>query len=386
MSKIILFFCLSIFIAIDGSSQDGQADIKPEASLALPKPGGKFAVSRYWTSLKDEARNNRDIPLFIYYPVNSFGAANFIFPTTDWQLHYLPLLKKKLGDKAGEALAFGKASFSDNLPFTQKEKLPLLFFAPGMGWSSLEYSFIIQELVSAGYIVVTVNSAPVSPVLQSPAGNFLATADTADRYQLVADDFLFVLKQVKEQNSRLHLVFKHADFDNIGLLGHSLGGAAALLAATSSNTGIKAAVNMDGDMMGASLKAAPAGSVLFFNQIPARFEKGSFEKMKSDTARGWRYQQMEKTAANARNGMYIAIEGMYHSNFQDYALLPVDLIPENIRKSRLGPIDGSKCLNLITKVLINYLDDELKGKSNNWKKLEKENTVLRKFLLLPRDQ
>jgi predicted dienelactone hydrolase len=383
MFKMSLFICLSVLIAVHGLSQDWPAGINPETGLILPKPGGKFAVSRYWTSLKDETRNGREVPVFIYYPVNSSGAVNFIFPTTEWQQHYLPSLKKRLGDKAGEALAFGKASFSDNLPFTGKEKLPLVFFAPGMGWSSPEYSFIIQELVSEGYIVIAVNSSTVSPVLQSPSGNFLTATDTADRYQLVADDILFVLKQVKAQNGRLHQVFKYADFDNIAMLGHSLGGAAALLAANN-HPGIKAAVNMDGDMMAASMKAAPTASVLFLNQLPAGFEKKSFDEMKSgSSANGWRYQQMNKSAANARNGMYIAIEGMRHSNFQDYALLPVDWIPQDIRKSRLGPIDGSNCLYLITKVLTTYLDNILKGKNDEWTKLEEENPGLRKFLLLP---
>jgi hypothetical protein len=132
------------------------------------------------------------------------------------------------------------------------------------------------------------------------------------------------------------------------------------------------------------MKAAPIASVLFLNQLPAGFEKKSFEEMKSVTSpNGWRYQQMTKSAANSRNGIYIAIEGMYHSNFQDYALLPVDWIPENIRKSRLGPIDGNKCLYLITKTLITFFDEELKGKKADWKMLEKENPILRVINIKP---
>ncbi|HEV7349310.1 hypothetical protein [Telluribacter sp.] len=80
---------------------------------------------------------------------------------------------KKLGDEAGKAVAFGKAYFTEGLRLTGKEKFPLILFAPDMGWSTLEYSYIIQELVSAGYMVAALNSAPLSPVLQASNGTFM---------------------------------------------------------------------------------------------------------------------------------------------------------------------------------------------------------------------
>ncbi len=94
--------------------------------------------------------------------------------------------------------------------------------------------------------------------------------------------------------------------------------------------------------------------------MPSGFENKSFEEMKADNDIGWRYRQMAQTASRSNKGLYISIQGMYHSNFQDYALYPGDLIPENIRKKRLGPIDGTACLRLITRTLIIYFDATLK--------------------------
>jgi dienelactone hydrolase len=236
----------------------------------------------------------------------------------------------------------------------------LILFAPGMGWSTLEYSYIIQELVSAGYMVAALNSSPLAPVLQASDGTFIAADKPKDSYQLIADDITFVLHQIKTGSAPLQNVTKHIDIERVAMAGHSLGGAAAILA-SDMNPGIKAAVNMDGDMMDASMKAAPRGSVLFLNQIPAAFEKKSFNEMQADPDLGWRYQQMTKTTANASQGKYIAIAGMYHSNFQDYSLLAPAMIPENIRKFRLGPIDGSKCLQVISKALVSYFDEALNG-------------------------
>jgi hypothetical protein len=53
------------------------------------------------------------------------------------------------------------------------------------------------------------------------------------------------------------------------------------------------------------------------------------------------------------------------------------VIPENIRKTRLGPVDGKTCLQLITKVLITYFDEELKNKNADWKQLETKQPGLR---------
>ncbi|GAB3180398.1 alpha/beta hydrolase family protein [Telluribacter humicola] len=369
MKKTLILFIL-LSITRYGWSQD-QAE-----TFVLPKPSGKYQVGRYGTSLKDPSRQNRAIPLFIYYPTTSVKTTSFIIPTDEWRQQYLPVLQKKLGNEAGKAVAYGKAYFTEGFRLTGNEKYPLILFAPGMGWSTLEYSYIIQELVSAGYMVAALNSSPLAPVLQASDGTFIAADKPKDSYQLIADDMSFVLRQIKTGSAPLQNVTKYIDPERIALAGHSLGGAAALLA-SDMNPGIKAAVNMDGDVMDASQKAAPRGSVLFLNQIPAAFEKKSFTEMQADPDLGWRYQQMTKTTANASQGKYVAIAGMYHSNFQDYALLPTTMIPENIRKTRLGPIDGSKCLQLITKTLISYFDEALNGKKAEQIAFEKENPDLR---------
>jgi pimeloyl-ACP methyl ester carboxylesterase len=381
MVKQILTFCFIFLVTSVVTSQD-QAAIKETAPFTLPKPSGKYQVGRSWVSLKDTEREDREVPVFIYYPVQTGQALQFIIPTEGWRQEYLPILQKKLGATAGQALAFSKGHFAENGVAVRNKKFPLLLFSHGLGWSTLEYSAIIHELVSAGYIVAAVNSSPLAPVLQASTGKFLTATAPKDKYQLAADDLLFVLQEIKKNNALIPVIDKHANLKQIGVGGHSLGGAAAILAASVAPE-IKAAVNMDGDMMDASMKAAPKGSVLFLNQIPSAFENRSFDEMIKDQSIGWRYQQMNNTTANVSGGMYISIAGMYHSNFQDYALMPDGWITENIRKARLGPIDGKSCLQLITNTLITYFDQELKGKRADWKSLEKDHKIMRVIDLKP---
>lgn len=165
------------------------------------------------------------------------------------------------------------------------------------------------------------------------------------------------------------------DFANIAALGHSIGGAAAVLAAHNA-TEIKTAVNMDGDLLESSSKASPKAAVLFLNQLPAGFENLSFNDMKKDTTKGWRYQQMVKATSESVSGYFISISGIYHSNYQDYALIPT-LIPDNIKSWRLGPINGKQGLGLISKTLIAYLNDMLKARKSNWQKLNEKHSNIR---------
>jgi pimeloyl-ACP methyl ester carboxylesterase len=339
-----------------------------KTKLVLPHPAGKYSVNRQWTSVVDGERHNREIPLFIYYPVLVKGRETGVIPTNEWRAEYLPVLKRRLGDSAAIAVINATATFSVDVPFQGKEKLPLILFSPGMNWSTLEYSYIMQELASAGYIIVAVNSVPASPVLQSPAGGFLKADRPSDIYKLVADDLGFVLSVLQRQESKLDKVFDNADFSRIAIAGHSLGGTTTLPTATN-NPSVKAAVNMDGDLLDASKNAAPQGSVLFLNQVPNGFEKTGFVQLKANGDFGWRYQQMSKSALSSASAKYISIAGMYHSNFQDYALLPVEAIPGNLRKSRLGPIDGKACLQLINKILVMYFDETLKKQRVSWEAL-----------------
>ena len=203
----VLCFCIVLTIA--SKAQESVA-IKKTEDIILPKPTGKYAVGRYWTSLKDTLRQHRQIPVFLYYPVEGGNLTDYTIPTEEWRRQYLPVLQKKLGDSAGQAVAFTKAVFANHPAITaNKQKFPLILFSPGLGWSTLEYSYIIHELVSAGYVVAAINTSPLAPVLQTPEGRFLTEGNQADKYQQAADDIVFVLQQLQRQKNELSCSLAH---------------------------------------------------------------------------------------------------------------------------------------------------------------------------------
>lgn len=362
----LLGWTVLLFLSFSTSAQSTAA-----TDLLLPAPSGKHGVGRYWLGVRDSSRGNREISVFAYVPIEKANRKQFVIPTQVWRSAYLPVLQKKLGESAAKAVAMNKAYLTEHPSLSGRKKWPVVLFAPGLGWSTLEYSFMIQELVSAGYIVVAVNTSPLSPVVQSPAGSFVAETISGDKYQVVADDLSYVLHQLSTEATEFQPILAHVDFQRIAVLGHSLGGAAALLMA-STHENLKAAINMDGDLMEASAQSKPHCPVLFLNQIPAAMEKLSWQAMKEDPDRGWRYEQMAKTTAQASQGLYISIAGIYHSNFQDYALLAPEVIPETIRNARLGPIDGRTGLQRITFILRTYLDRVLKGAKVDWQSISRQ--------------
>lgn len=346
-------------------------------SFVVPAPSGKYGVGRSLVYLQDASRNRREVPVFIYYPTAQKNVENLIVPTDAWRKEYLPVLTRKLGAIAATAIVNGRAFFTNDAPaISLKQKFPLILFSHGMGWSTLEYSFVLQELASAGYVVAAVNSYPVAPLLQAEDGSFVKGDYTGDKYYLLTQDLTFVLKEIMQQKGKLHPVLDRVDPDKTAMAGHSMGGAAALLAA-SFGTGLAASVNFDGDLMEASNKAAPTGAVLFLNQLPADMKDKSFADLQTDSKVGWRYRQMAQSARLSTNGLYISIQGMYHSNFQDYALLPENRIPENIRKIRLGPINGEKCLRLITATTLAFFNETLRGEKADWSHLSQQHAEWR---------
>lgn len=350
-------------------------------TFVLPAPSGKYGVGRSLVYLRDVSRSRREVPVFIYYPTAQTKVADLIVPTDVWRKEYLPVLTRKLGAIAATAIVNGRAFFTNDAPaISLKQKFPLILFSHGMGWSTLEYSFVLQELASAGYVVAAVNSYPVAPLLQAEDGSFVKGDYTGDKYYLLTQDLTFAWKEIIQQKGKLHPVLDQVDPDKIAMAGHSMGGAAALLAA-SFGTGLAASVNFDGDLMEASSKAAPTGAVLFLNQLPAEMKDKSFADLQTDSRVGWRYKQMAKTASLSTNGLYISIQGMYHSNFQDYALLPENSIPENIRKIRLGPINGEKCLRLITATTLAFFNETLRGEKADLNQLSRQHAEWRSITL-----
>lgn len=111
---------------------------------------------------------------------------------------------------------------------------PTILFSPGSRMYSELYENHITELVSHGYIVVTVNT-PFAQSAMLPNGHIVPPCNDCNsieqnkaQIQLIAQDLAFVYNQMQTTHNN---IFAAMDLKRLGIYGHSLGaqGAATLI-------------------------------------------------------------------------------------------------------------------------------------------------------------
>jgi dienelactone hydrolase len=128
--------------------------------------------------------------------------------------------------------------YEDALPLNSTS-YPVLLFSPGYDGVDSIYTSFIDELVSHGYVVVSMNHPFVSGVTVFPdnrtvyiadlPGNFSESREFLMRSQrTVVDDALFVLDTIEELNQTDSLLSGIFDCSRVGMFGHSFGGAATM--------------------------------------------------------------------------------------------------------------------------------------------------------------
>lgn len=137
-----------------------------------------------------------------------------------------------------------------NLAPSKAERFPLILFSHGGGMGHYHYCQIVEELAGRGYCVVSV-SHPSScnlhhyfgqdPLLQN--FNEQNPEEKGIEIETRARDLEYVLEQLPS------FLPDNIDTTQVGFVGHSLGGAASVLAA-SETVSCKGAINLDGAYFG----------------------------------------------------------------------------------------------------------------------------------------
>lgn len=366
-------------------SQSSSSETEPttEINFSLPKRTGKYAFGRQLTYLTDETRTNspindnkREIALWIYYPADASkqSAQELILPI-DWAEQYRGLMEKRLGKTAANALLSLKTDAQTNASIaSDKNSFPVLIFAPGSSWLPTDYSSIVENLAADGYIVVAFAAASLSPVIQFPNGSITNSVRVGNStYGLIGADFNFICNQLERLNQDPSLkIEKRMDTSKIGVFGHSLGGAAAILGAAN-NDKINAAANLDGDFSGDAENASPKQQILYITtQPPSLSDETPIENWDEERNEIRRKGIWERINAQSAIAFRVRVAKMFHSNFQDAALLPVNSMPENLRSNRYGSIDGERGVKLTTELLSAFFDAQLKSAPiNNFLEIEK---------------
>jgi dienelactone hydrolase len=353
--------------------------------VVLPKPSGPYAVGRTIFDWKDTQRDDpyspmigehRELMVWLWYPAapsTQSKPAEYIPSAWASELPWRPVTIP--GRIRVHAVA--DASIADN-----QHAYPVLVFSTGFGNLPSDYTSLIEDIVSHGYVVLGITSTYSAPVVRFPDGRVarhLAAASfprgpsqaiqsAGNRMVKVwAADVHFAVDRLAQMNSDMNSRFHgRLDLSNLGLFGQSFGGAAAA-EACSMDSRCKAAVDIDGNLFGSVLNEGVKQPFLFvlsdWTLHPPWLQKTlasvSVKRFQQEQAR--LRQQMQVTCGESSHCWKVHIPGTRHFNFTD---LPVLYSPGMRMMGYLGPVDGAKGLEETSSCVRFFFDKVLKPSSD----------------------
>jgi len=382
--SMLLVVCLGAGQAMAAENPGGKT---------LPEPSGQYGIGRVgfdWvdTSRPDRysqvARAHREMMVYLWYPA---------MVKKDFKGMYQPGAKQmdadaqaggfyREDDAAKWQMIVSGAIYShaqENAPVAKsKMKFPLLVFVPGLGGTSFGYTVLIEDLVSHGYAVASIE-VPYNAPLVFPDGRILEryrepippglTPDEGFKRMVAmagrgitegAEDVRFVLdKLTAMQKQRTSPVMAALNLGKVVAIGHSAG-AASIARACQLDARFKACVDLDGGMVpvsalpdfgdGATMKQP----LLFLEAY--HDEAHMFGTHEQHVAYFEKQESQLKQCPAGSFDVVLHSSGMVHGSFSDDGLLD--------SRSEAGRAIAVHNLELIERYIRAFLAKSLHGDEN----------------------
>lgn len=253
--------------------------LEHNTSLELPRPTGSFAVGRTVTTWVDAERNDpfspspdrkRELLVWIWYPARpSEGSAKADYVPRFWRdapddrasVFLNTFLWRNPAKIRGHSLE-GVDLAPDRATY------PVVIFRSGIGAASLDYTTVIEDLASNGYIVVSADAPYSTWAVVMPDGRVIHKSDAGNpgdapiseverdrRLQTLIGvwtaDTRFLLDEVARLNTSdpRGKFAGRIDLSAVGIAGHSFGGATAAQFCHDDDR-CRAGIDMDGALYG----------------------------------------------------------------------------------------------------------------------------------------
>lgn len=393
---------LCVVFGLDGANVaiHGQTNPKPEISDAaspsqLPRPSGRFGIGRVGYDWVDSSRMDRFTPgahrelmVYMWYPTDKkYLEHEGVYWPGAKQMDATPDVQRSMRDKFKSSwpLIVSGAIFShavENAPIAKTPKrFPVIVFSHGAGSSGFEYTSLLEELVSHGYVVAAIEHTETANAVLFPDGRLVPShrdepqpgLSDAERFKRMmesaaaginegAADVRFVLDRLTALNAadtRDSLLARRLDLGRAVAMGHSAGAEFAVLACEL-DARFKACVDLDGGMVPiAALPEAPNGAkltkpLLFLEAYHPESQMGGSHEQHVEYFKK-REAQLEACPA----GTYAVVlrsPGMMHGSFSDYYLLAAENRPDKMRTALHN-------LDLVERFVLAFLDKTLHGAS-----------------------
>jgi predicted dienelactone hydrolase len=371
---MVMSFLVTVFLCA-GYAQQSQSP--------LPAPTGPYAVGRTLFNWVDESRVDllnpkgyREIPVWVWYPASpTADAQKADWLPGAWGEIFAALIAPRPvpGQPTPEKYPINNLrshSYAD-APFADaRRQYPIIIFAPGYGSGPTEYASLIEDLVSHGYIVAGIVPTYFSSytvfldgrvVGQHQAARDVPGSPSASWdhpvsdpvYRLWTGDTRFTLNQLEKLNADTKSPLKgRLDFDRVGVFGHSIG-ATATAQVAKDDTRVRAAILLDGTLMGDVVRNPIIPKPLLL------MSASSFKGKERQPGLKGRNDVMNTLLHNARPSYVVTIAGTTHSFPADTGLMP-------FAKDWQGQSANPSRAMTITRAYVNaFFDQHLLGKASS---------------------
>jgi hypothetical protein len=324
----------------------------------LPAPSGAFGIGRVGYEWIDRSRPDgyssdpqahRDLMVYLWYPSprGNGEEAGWYLPGAkemDADPDLQPHVREEF-EAAWPLIVSGqiRPHAVENAPVAgSPQTFPLVLFSSGSG-TSFEYTSLIEELVSHGYVVVAIEHTYSALAVEFPNGKIVPFHQEAIPANLSPDermkrmmasaglgistgaaDLVFVLNQMNQAGPKEFLLSGRLDLKHVAAMGHSAGADFATRACQLDER-IKACISLDGGMPPVSaFPEYPDGKRFQQPVLLLEVDHTSDRKPYSESQYSDYLKKKEAELNNCPIGSYhveLKAPGLHHGSFSDYSLL-----------------------------------------------------------------
>ncbi|KFY01136.1 hypothetical protein V490_01065 [Pseudogymnoascus sp. VKM F-3557] len=245
--------------------------VRTTAAYLVPSPSGKYNVTLTTGPLIDYARNDpfaatstpRALMLSVFQPTRCASTVPVPYmpnKTAEFQGRFLQQIFNMSIDLTPLFL-------EAHLPVCSRypsgcssvDDVPILLFSPGYSIPRLYYNVLASAIASEGFIVITIDHPGDADIITYPDGHAVYNNDTVqslltmkEHIPIRVTDASFVIDQLSNATAIAELLPHRGPrpftTNRIAMLGHSLGGVAAVIAA-GQDARIRGAINWDGTFL-----------------------------------------------------------------------------------------------------------------------------------------